>query len=67
MNEYFRFLIYMAVGLAVVTMFLRKFIDSMLTDWDPATHYSSRCRQYLREHMDHREEDAYRVKHAYRA
>ena len=66
MNEYFRFLAYMGIGLFFVTWFLRKMIDSMLTDWNPAAHYSARMKRYLNEKMEQREVDAYRMHRTYK-
>jgi len=57
----------MAVGLTVVTLFLRKLIDSMFTDWDPVRHCSSQFKDYMREKMEQRDEDPYHVRNAYRA
>ena len=66
MSEYFKFLICMAVGLTVVTLFLRKVIDSMFTDWDPARYCASQVKQYLREKMEQHDDDPYRIRPAYK-
>lgn len=56
----------MAVGLTVVTLFLRKVIDSMFTDWDPARYCTSQVKQYLRGKMEQRDDDPYRIRPAYK-
>jgi len=66
MNEYFRFLAYMGLGLFFVTWFLRKIIDSMFTDWNPAAHYSARMKRYMNDKMEQREGDAYRMHRNYK-